>query len=65
VEPLNRREVVILQMMADGLRDSEITALLQLGSAVVKTSLTHICEKLGARSRRQAIAIAFRRGIIQ
>jgi len=62
---LTAREVEVLQHVSGGNRNRDIAELLHISEETVKVHVKHIMEKLGARDRTQAIAIAIRRGIIQ
>ena len=64
-ESLTQRERAVLMHVAGGHRNREIARLLQISEDTVKTHLKHIIDKLGARDRTEAVAIAVRRGIIQ
>jgi DNA-binding NarL/FixJ family response regulator len=64
-EPLTGREVDVLQHVAGGNRNREIAERLKISEETVKVHIKHIMEKLGARDRTGAVAIAVRRGIIQ
>jgi DNA-binding NarL/FixJ family response regulator len=63
-EPLSKREIEVLEKVAGGNRNIDIAALLFISEETVKGHLKHIMEKLGARDRTEAVAIAVRRGII-
>ena len=62
---LTVREVEVLQRVAGGNRNRDIAELLRISEETVKVHIKHIMDKLGAKDRTQAIAIAVRRGIIQ
>ena len=64
-ESLTAREIEVLRRVAGGNRNRDIADLLFISEETVKVHLKHIMEKLGAKDRTQAIAIAVRRGIIQ
>ncbi len=64
-EDLTARETEVLRQVAGGNRNRDIAELLFISEETVKVHIKHIMEKLGARDRTQAIAIAVRRGIIQ
>jgi len=64
-EELTAREVEVLQQVAGGNRNRDIAELLFISEETVKVHLKHIMDKLGAKDRTQAIAIAVRRGIIR
>ncbi len=58
VEPLSPRELEVLQLIAAGLTNKQITAELIISLNTVKKHTTHIYSKLGVNSRTQAIARA-------
>jgi DNA-binding NarL/FixJ family response regulator len=64
-ERLSAREVEVLTKVAGGNRNRDIADLLFISEETVKVHIKHIMDKLGAKDRTQAIAIAVRRGIIQ
>jgi DNA-binding NarL/FixJ family response regulator len=64
-EGLTAREVEVLTKVAGGNRNKDIADLLFISEETVKVHLKHIMDKLGAKDRTQAIAIAVRRGIIE
>ncbi len=64
-EALTAREIGVLQEVAGGNRNRDIAERLFISEETVKVHIKHIMEKLGARDRTEAVAIALRRGIIQ
>jgi DNA-binding NarL/FixJ family response regulator len=64
-EELTVRETEVLSRVAGGNRNRDIAELLFISEETVKVHLKHIMDKLGAKDRSQAIAIAVRRGIIE
>jgi DNA-binding NarL/FixJ family response regulator len=64
-ENLTARETEVLKHLAGGNRNRDIAELLFISEETVKVHIKHIMDKLGAKDRTQAIAIAVRRGIIQ
>jgi DNA-binding NarL/FixJ family response regulator len=64
-EELTAREIEVLQHISGGNRNRDIAELLHISEETVKVHVKHIMEKLAAKDRTQAIAIAVRRGIIQ
>ena len=64
-EELTGREIEVLRKVAGGNRNRDIAELLFISEETVKVHIKHIMDKLGAKDRTQAIAIAVRRGIIQ
>ena len=63
--PLSARESEILQRVAYGATTKEVAKALGISPHTVKTHLERIFEKLGANDRAQAVAIAFRLGLVQ
>jgi DNA-binding NarL/FixJ family response regulator len=64
-EELTPREVEVLRKIGGGNRNRDIADLLFISEETVKVHIKHIMDKLGAKDRTQAIAIAVRRGIIE
>jgi DNA-binding NarL/FixJ family response regulator len=64
-ELLTDREVQILRQLGDGNRNRDIAEKLFISEETVKAHMKRIMEKLGANDRTQALAIGFRRGLIQ
>jgi len=64
-EDLTAREIEVLRQIAGGNRNRDIGEILFISEETVKVHIKHIMDKLGAKDRTQAIAIAVRRGIIQ
>jgi DNA-binding NarL/FixJ family response regulator len=64
-ESLTDREVEVLQLVCDGSRNREIAESLFISEDTVKVHVSRIMDKLGAKDRTQAVAIAVRRGIIR
>ncbi len=64
-ETLTVRELAVLQQVAGGSRNRDIAERLFIAEETVKVHIKHILQKLGARDRTEAVAIALRRGIIR
>jgi DNA-binding NarL/FixJ family response regulator len=64
VEPLSKRELEVLHLLAAGLSNSAIAAELFLSVGTVKQHLHHINGKLGTKSRTSALARARELGLI-
>lgn len=62
-EPLTERESEVLTLMADARSNAEIATALFIGEATVKTHVSRVLQKLGARDRVQAIVFAHRHGL--
>ncbi len=58
---LSRREEEVLELLAQGLTNRELAKALFISEATVKVHLRHIYEKLGVRSRTEAILRALER----
>lgn len=63
-ELITKREVEVLQAIADGLSPPEVAAHLYISQKTVKNHLASIYQKLDARDRTQAVIHAMRMGII-
>ncbi|MFI6859969.1 response regulator [Streptomyces sp. NPDC050421] len=63
-EALSAREREVLGLVARGTSNREIAAELFISEATVKTHLTHVFAKLGAKDRAAAVAVAYERGIL-
>jgi LuxR family transcriptional regulator, maltose regulon positive regulatory protein len=53
---LSRREVEVLELMCDGFRNREIASAFVISQSTVKVHVRHILEKLGVRTRTEAVA---------
>jgi len=62
---LTRREVEVLQMLANGASSGDVATKLFISGKTVKNHLAHIYSKLGATRRTQAVAKAVRLGIVR
>ncbi|HVM10849.1 MAG TPA: helix-turn-helix transcriptional regulator [Actinomycetota bacterium] len=64
LDPLTPRQREVLALVADGRTTHEIARILRLSPHTVKNYLERIYERLGARDRTQAVAIALRGGFL-
>ncbi|MFE2145278.1 response regulator [Streptomyces sp. NPDC059456] len=64
-ESLTKRELEVLQLVADGLSNQQISKELFLSQATVKSHLVHVYAKLGVDSRTSAVAAAATRRLIR
>lgn len=61
---LSPRQLDVTRLVADGLTNEEIGALLYVTAPTVRVHLQHACERLGARNRTHLVALAIRAGLI-
>lgn len=61
---LSQRERAVTVLVAEGLTNAAIARELSVAESTVKTHLAHVLDKLGARDRAHAVAIALRTGLI-
>ncbi|WP_412932830.1 response regulator [Microbacterium jepli] len=62
-EALTEREAEVLRLLARARSNAEIAQELYIGEATVKTHVSNILQKLGARDRVHAAVIALRHGL--
>lgn len=62
---LTPRELEVLALVARGRSNDAVARELFLSRATVKSHLAHLYEKLGVRSRTEAIAVARERGLLR
>ena len=63
-EPLSKRELEVLELVAAGTTNREAAAKLFISEATVKTHLLNIYGKLGVSDRAAAVGEAFKRGLL-
>jgi len=62
---LTARELDVLRLLAEGLSPAEVSERLVITNKTVATHIDHILRKLGVHSRAQAVAIAYRRDLLE
>jgi two-component system, NarL family, response regulator LiaR len=63
-EKLTPRETEVLRLLAQGMSNKEIGAILVIGEKTVKTHVSNVLSKLGVLSRTQAALYAVRVGLV-
>ncbi|WP_184471669.1 autoinducer binding domain-containing protein [Rhizobium esperanzae] len=63
--PLTRREMEILHYLAEGMTSIEISKMLKISNHTVDWYMNGLQNKLKAKNRQQAVALAFRHGLIR
>jgi DNA-binding NarL/FixJ family response regulator len=61
---LSERETEVLRLLATGVSNAELAALLFIGEGTAKTHVSNVLNKLGLRDRVQAVVFAYENGIV-
>jgi DNA-binding NarL/FixJ family response regulator len=64
IRALSDRELTVLQELTHGKSTREVAEHIHVSEETVKTYLKQIFKKLGVRDRTEAVAEAFRRGLV-
>ncbi|GAA5170041.1 response regulator transcription factor [Amycolatopsis dongchuanensis] len=64
-EMLSPRELEVLRLVADGATNQLAARRLLISETTIKTHLLHIYTKLGVRDRASAVAVAYKRGLLE
>ncbi len=62
--PLPEREIEVVALVAEGLRDDEIGSRLGISLAEVRRAVSSACERLGASDRLDLVVLAIYYGVI-
>ncbi|WP_375476229.1 response regulator [uncultured Jatrophihabitans sp.] len=65
LDRLTPRELEVLTLVAGGLSNAEIARHLTLGVETIKTHVSRVLDKLGARDRVQAVIVAYESGVVR
>ncbi|MBU2662226.1 response regulator transcription factor [Actinoplanes bogorensis] len=65
LDELTPREHEVLVALAAGATNAEIATSLHLGETTVKTHVSRVLTKLGARDRTQAVVMAYELGVVR
>jgi two-component system, OmpR family, response regulator len=64
VSTLTHREIDVLRLLAAGSRTREISLALGISVKTVSSHVQHLLSKLGVNTRAQAVAFAYRHGLV-
>jgi DNA-binding NarL/FixJ family response regulator len=65
IESLTPRELEVLEALAAGLSDKEISERLHVGIGTVRNHVVSIFNKIGVHSRLQALVFGVRHGVVE
>jgi DNA-binding NarL/FixJ family response regulator len=61
---LTERELQVLRLVARGLSNREVAAVLEIAETTIRTHVAHLFKKLSLRDRAQAVALAHESGVL-
>jgi DNA-binding NarL/FixJ family response regulator len=65
LDALTRRELQVLRLLAEGESQADIASALVISPKTVATHIEHILNKLGVKSRAQAVGVAYRERLLE
>lgn len=65
LEQLTDREREVLSLVAQGMSNTELTEVLHVSLPTVKTHVSRVLSKLGARDRTQLVILAYEAGLVR
>ena len=65
IDSLTKRELEILKLIAQGLLNKEIAAMLNISERTVKNHISNIFKKIDVSDRTQAAVFAIKNGIVE
>ena len=63
-DPLTRRELQVLRLVAEGSTVDELAASLSISAFTARNHIANVQSKLGARSRLEMVLLGMRRGLV-
>jgi DNA-binding NarL/FixJ family response regulator len=65
IEPLTKKELEVLGMMASGCSNKEISMALHKSEGTIKNHVSNLLAKLGVRDRTRAVLLAIEKGLLK
>ena len=65
IEPLTKKELEVLGMMASGCSNKEISLALHKSEGTIKNHVSNLLAKLGVRDRTRAVLLAIEKGLLK
>ena len=65
IDSLTKRKLEILKLIAQGLLNKEIAAMLNISERTVKNHISNIFKKIDVSDRTQAAVFAIKNGIVE
>lgn len=64
IEDLSSRDLELLRLISQGLSNAELAEQLTLSPATIKSYVSRLLSRLGARGRAQLVILAYRNGVV-